>query len=71
MEEGQNMAVTSTLTVDLKISPDLQAILDCVDMLGVALAAHNHQWADEERNAYERAVAALRRNIDTGIGEKR
>lgn len=34
-------------------------LLNCLDLLGVALATHGHQWADEERQAYEEATALL------------
>lgn len=34
-------------------------LLNCLDLLGVALATHGHQWTDEERQAYEEAVTML------------
>lgn len=35
-------------------------ILKTVDMLGVALADHGHQWTTEERAGYEAATRILR-----------
>lgn len=35
-------------------------ILRTVDMLGVALADHGHQWTPEERAGYEAATRILR-----------
>ena len=34
----------------------MKAILDALDMLGLALAEHGHVWTPEERAAYEKAV---------------
>ena len=34
----------------------MKAILDALDMLGLALAEHGHVWTPEERAAYEEAV---------------
>lgn len=34
-------------------------LTNCLDLLGVALATHGHNWTDEERQAYEEATALL------------
>lgn len=33
--------------------------IDALDALGVALAAHGHQWSNRERHLYERAIKEL------------
>lgn len=35
-------------------------ILRALDVLGLALVEHEHQWTDEERNLYETAVEYLK-----------
>lgn len=39
-------------------------LLNCLDLLGVALATHGHQWTDEERQAYEEATSILTSSDD-------
>lgn len=34
-------------------------VRECLDLLGVALAHHNHQWTEEERQAYETSIELL------------
>jgi len=36
-----------------------QDIIMALDKLGLALANYSHQWADEERKAYEKAISVL------------
>ncbi len=36
-----------------------QIIVKALDKLALALTNHNHQWADEERKSYEKAIAIL------------
>ena len=36
-----------------------QGVLAALNALGVALADHDHQWTDEERSLYGRAVSRL------------
>lgn len=51
-----------TQTIETKISltdKNKQIITKALDKLGLALADHNHQWTDEERRLYERAMAIL------------
>ena len=38
---------------------ELKLVLDALDNLGVALAAHGHTWAVEERRQYEAAISLL------------
>jgi hypothetical protein len=35
-----------------------ELITRALDTLGLALTDHHHQWTDEERALYERAIAA-------------
>ena len=41
---------------------DAQAILDALDMLGLALVHHEHQWTAEERAAYQNALIIINRH---------
>ncbi|XUX01019.1 MAG: hypothetical protein TUN42_03240 [Dehalogenimonas sp.] len=34
-------------------------VIDALNALGVALADHGHQWTNDERELYEKAVALL------------
>jgi hypothetical protein len=36
--------------------PAYEELVATIDMLGVALAGHNHTWTPEQRSAYERAT---------------
>jgi len=36
-----------------------EACRKAIDLLGKALAGHGHTWTDEERDAYEHAIAIL------------
>ncbi len=58
------MADAVTLEVKAKVSKDWQAVLDCVNMLGAALADHDHQWTPVERRTYERAVRVIERLVE-------
>ena len=42
---------------------EARKILDALDMLGLALANHNHQWTAEERAAYQNARLAISKHI--------
>lgn len=48
------------------LSPEqAQTLQDALDLLGVALADHEHQWTADERSAYDNAtklIKALRTN---------
>lgn len=35
-------------------------VADALDVLGLALVDHGHTWTSEERQAYERAIAAVK-----------
>jgi hypothetical protein len=51
-----------TQTVETKVfitDKNTQLIIRALDKLSLALAVHNHQWTDEERRLYERAMALL------------
>jgi hypothetical protein len=51
-----------TQTVETKISltdKNTQIIIRALDKLALALTDHEHQWTDEERRLYERAMAIL------------
>jgi hypothetical protein len=39
-------------------------LTNCLDLLGVALATHGHQWTDGERQAYEEATSILTSSDD-------
>lgn len=39
---------------------NLPLLKDCVEMLGLALANHHHQWTDQQRRLWERAWAEIR-----------
>lgn len=41
------------------INPDREVLLGALNTLGLALAYHNHQWADGEREIYEQARRSL------------
>lgn len=43
-------------------------VRECLDLLGMALAHHNHQWTDEERRAYEGAIQLLTSDDCTETG---
>jgi hypothetical protein len=52
--------VTQTMEAKVSLTGEkAQIITKALDKLGIALAVHNHQWTDEERRLYERAVAIL------------
>jgi len=36
-----------------------EACRKAIDLMGKALADHHHTWTDEERDAYEHAIAVL------------
>lgn len=38
---------------------DRMLILGCVDSLGIALSAHDHEWTEGERVIYEEACRIL------------
>lgn len=59
------MLGTAELRVEVKAkrSKEWDVILDCIDMLGSALADHDHQWTNEERKAYERAITVVGRLV--------
>jgi len=38
---------------------EVGAIIAALDKLAVALADHGHQWTNEERRAYEKAMRIL------------
>jgi len=40
-------------------SKDVQTIITALDKLAVTLTTYEHQWTDEERNLYEKAIAIL------------
>lgn len=37
-----------------------QKVLKALDTLALALADHGHTWTNEQRRAYEQAVAAIK-----------
>ena len=41
-----------------------EACQRALDLLGLALTNHNHQWTDEERDAYTHASNVLQRHYD-------
>jgi hypothetical protein len=38
---------------------DKQLIIDALDTLACILTDYNHQWTDEERQLYEKAISLL------------
>lgn len=54
------MTMTTKWAVNVKVGPHLQPILECMEMLGAALAGHGHVWTFEERDTYERAGHVLK-----------
>jgi len=40
---------------------DKQLIIKALNKLALALTDYNHQWTNEERNLYEKAMVLLRR----------
>ena len=54
----------------------VEVIIGALDKLGLALTGHNHQWTNEERRLYERAIGILTKPslvgcYATGAGEIR
>jgi len=48
-----------TQTVETKVSitdKNKQVIIRALDKLALALTDHNHQWTNEERRLYEKAI---------------
>ncbi len=39
-------------------------VRDALDLMGKALADHQHQWTNEERSRYEKAVKILSRDME-------
>jgi len=50
----------AVLAAAMRLHAKKDEILKAVDMLGVALADHGHQWTPEERAGYEAATRILR-----------
>ena len=50
----------AVLAAAMRLHAKKDEILKAVDLLGVALADHDHQWTAEERAAYETATRILR-----------
>ncbi len=50
------MPNTTALEVKANLTGDLAVIVRALDLMGKALADHDHVWTDEERAAYESAV---------------
>jgi hypothetical protein len=51
-----------TQTVETKVSlteKSKQITIRALDKLALALAGHNHQWIDDERRLYEKAIDIL------------
>ena len=48
------------------LKDDVPHIRMALDLLGVALAEHNHEWAEIERSAFDRAGALLAQYTDQG-----
>lgn len=44
---------------------ETQILVDTLDTLALALASHNHQWANQERKFYEKAILILK-TLKTG-----
>lgn len=55
------MPKTGRLIVDIGIkgAEDIATVLHALELMGVALAGHNHQWTTEERHTWEKAVRIL------------
>ena len=43
-----------------ELEAEVERLRAALDMLGLALVHHDHQWTDEERALYERATTARR-----------
>ena len=44
---------------------DDQVILDALEVLGVALAAHDHQWTNEERRTWNLAFRITEKRLSS------
>lgn len=56
------MPTTSRIELHVDADVDLsqrRTIADALDILGVALASHHHQWTPQERESYDAAVKAV------------
>lgn len=54
----------NTSRIELHVDADVdlsqrRTIAEALDILGVALAGHHHQWTPQEREAYDAAVKAV------------
>lgn len=59
----------AVLSAAMRLHDKKGEILKTVDMLGVALADHGHQWTPEERAGYEAATRILRNPNAETYGE--
>lgn len=48
-----------TVNVGVKGMDERKAVINALNLLGVALTEHDHQWTNEERGAYEKAMRIL------------
>ena len=53
------MVAQTVETRKIITSKNTQIIIRALDKLGLALTDHEHQWTNEERRLYERAMASL------------
>lgn len=58
------MAVAPTFEIKVKRAPEWVRIRTVIDMMGTALVHHGHVWTDEERAAFEEAIAIIDRLIE-------
>ncbi|WP_129141536.1 hypothetical protein [Modicisalibacter coralii] len=54
--ESHRLAISIDTDLDLS---QRKAVVRALDMLASALADHGHTWTDEERGAYDEAVANI------------
>lgn len=57
------MATLGDFHAEVQVAMDplaMQPIAEALDLLGLALCDHGHQWTNAERRAYERAHRLLK-----------
>lgn len=56
--------VTREAKINAQFSREWVAVLECFEMMTIALGAHGHTWTDQEHEIYHRAVRTLKRLLE-------